>query len=105
MPDGAVLFGTAGVLDGPLQTIHAPRVFDLLAPLGIQRVHLGPAEAAALGESLSGLCFEGPEERLTLTENAQPALMAVSMAIVRVLEREGGAVACRRRREKVGARM
>lgn len=44
----------------------------------------------ALKQNLSKLMFEGPEGDLTLTENAQPALMAVSMAIVRVLEREGG---------------
>ena len=44
----------------------------------------------ALGEDLARTMFEGPDETLRLTENAQPALMAVSMAIVRVLEREGG---------------
>ncbi len=44
----------------------------------------------ALGQKLTRLMFEGPEGDLTLTENAQPALMAVSMAVVRVLEREGG---------------
>lgn len=44
----------------------------------------------ALKKHLSRLMFEGPIEELTLTENAQPALMAVSMAVVRVLEREGG---------------
>ncbi len=44
----------------------------------------------ALGQSLSKLMFEGPEAELTLTENAQPALMAVSLAVVRVLEAEGG---------------
>jgi [acyl-carrier-protein] S-malonyltransferase len=44
----------------------------------------------ALGQKLSRLAFEGPEDELTLTENAQPALMAVSMAVVRVLEQEGG---------------
>jgi [acyl-carrier-protein] S-malonyltransferase len=43
-----------------------------------------------LGQKLSKLMFEGPAEELTLTENAQPALMAMSMAVVRVLEREGG---------------
>jgi [acyl-carrier-protein] S-malonyltransferase len=43
----------------------------------------------ALGQSLSRLMFEGPEDQLTLTENAQPALMAVSLAVVRVLESEG----------------
>ena len=44
----------------------------------------------ALGQSLSRLMFEGPAEELTLTENAQPALMAVSLAVVRVLERDCG---------------
>lgn len=43
----------------------------------------------ALGQSLSRLMFEGPEADLTLTENAQPALMAMSLAVVRVLEKEG----------------
>ncbi|MEQ1709673.1 MAG: ACP S-malonyltransferase [Terricaulis sp.] len=42
----------------------------------------------ALGEKLSRLIFEGPADDLTLTANAQPALMAVSLAAVRVLERE-----------------
>ena len=45
---------------------------------------------AALGQSLSKIMWEGPKETLTLTENAQPALMAVSMAVMRVLEREKG---------------
>jgi [acyl-carrier-protein] S-malonyltransferase len=45
---------------------------------------------AALGENLSGLIFEGPADALTLTENAQPALMAVSLATLRVLEAEAG---------------
>ena len=44
----------------------------------------------ALGQSLSRLMFEGPGDELTLTENAQPALMAHSMAVMRVLQREGG---------------
>ena len=44
----------------------------------------------ALGMNLSRLVFEGPEDELTLTENAQPALMAMSIAAVRVLETEGG---------------
>jgi [acyl-carrier-protein] S-malonyltransferase len=44
----------------------------------------------ALGQSLSRLIREGPIETLTLTENAQPALMAVSMAVMRVLDREFG---------------
>jgi [acyl-carrier-protein] S-malonyltransferase len=44
----------------------------------------------ALGQSLFRIISEGPEADLTLTENAQPALMAVSMAVVRTLETEGG---------------
>src|SRR5579864_671248 len=44
----------------------------------------------ALSQRLSKLMFEGPEDELTLTENAQPALMAVSLAAMRVLEKEGG---------------
>lgn len=44
----------------------------------------------ALGQKLSRLMWEGPKDTLTLTENAQPALMAVSMAVVRVLESEKG---------------
>ena len=43
---------------------------------------------AALGEKLSALMWEGPAETLTLTENAQPALMTVSLAAIRVLEHE-----------------
>ena len=43
----------------------------------------------ALGEKLSDIMWNGPEETLTLTANAQPALMAVSIAALRVLEAEG----------------
>lgn len=43
----------------------------------------------ALSQKLTRLMFEGPESDLTLTENAQPALMAVSLAVVRVLEDQG----------------
>ena len=43
----------------------------------------------ALGQNLSKLMWEGPEAELTLTENAQPALMAVSLAAIRVLEEKG----------------
>ncbi len=43
-----------------------------------------------LRQKLSKLMFEGPADELTLTENAQPALMAVSLATLRVLEKEGG---------------
>ena len=71
---------------------------------GSQAVGMGHALAAAypvaratfseideaLGEWLSTLMFEGPEDELTLTRNAQPALMAVSIATLRVLESEAG---------------
>jgi [acyl-carrier-protein] S-malonyltransferase len=71
---------------------------------GSQTVGMGKALAAnfapaqrifdevdeALGAKLSTVIFEGPIETLTLTENAQPALMAVSLACIRVLEQEAG---------------
>ena len=47
----------------------------------------------ALGQKLSAVMFEGPEDQLTLTENAQPAIMAVSAAVARVLEKDFG-IAC-----------
>lgn len=73
---------------------------------GSQRVGMGadlchefPAARAtfaeadeALGEKLSELCFAGPDDRLTLTENAQPALLTTSLAVARVLAAEGGIV-------------
>jgi [acyl-carrier-protein] S-malonyltransferase len=71
---------------------------------GSQAVGMGVALAAAfrtaqdvfdevdeaLGQNLSKLIAEGPIEDLTLTENAQPALMAVSLAVARVLTKDGG---------------
>ena len=44
----------------------------------------------ALGQKLSAIMREGPDDTLTLTENAQPAIMANAIATLRVLEREGG---------------
>ena len=44
----------------------------------------------ALGQNLSRLMFEGPDDELILTENAQPAIMAVSLAVMRVLSVDGG---------------
>ncbi|WP_379546457.1 ACP S-malonyltransferase [Qipengyuania sp. DSG2-2] len=44
----------------------------------------------ALGQNLSKIMAEGPEDQLTLTENAQPAIMANAIATLRVLEKEGG---------------
>jgi [acyl-carrier-protein] S-malonyltransferase len=71
---------------------------------GSQTVGMGKALAAnfpaaakvfaevddALSSKLSAIVFEGPADTLTLTENAQPALMAVSLATIRVLEAEAG---------------
>jgi [acyl-carrier-protein] S-malonyltransferase len=71
---------------------------------GSQSVGMGKALAAnfpvaqkvfdevddALGAKLSAIVFEGPIETLTLTENAQPALMAMSLAVFRVLQAEAG---------------
>jgi [acyl-carrier-protein] S-malonyltransferase len=71
---------------------------------GSQAVGMGAALAAAssharevlqevddaLGQSLSRLMAEGPEDQLTLTANAQPAIMANALAVLRVLEKEGG---------------
>lgn len=45
---------------------------------------------AALGQKLSAILFEGPEDQLTLTANTQPALLSVSIAVLRVLEQERG---------------
>jgi [acyl-carrier-protein] S-malonyltransferase len=44
----------------------------------------------ALGQTLSRIMREGPDDALTLTENAQPAIMANAIAVLRVLEKEGG---------------
>lgn len=52
--------------------------------------HLFEEVNDALGQDLRKLMFEGPDDELMLTENAQPALMSVSMAVLRVLEKEGG---------------
>jgi [acyl-carrier-protein] S-malonyltransferase len=50
---------------------------------------------SALGEKLTATMWEGPADKLTLTENAQPALMAVSLAAMRVLEAEAGVTLAR----------
>ena len=47
------------------------------------------AADAALGSSLSGLCFAGPDDELKMTENTQPALLATSIAALRALESRG----------------
>jgi [acyl-carrier-protein] S-malonyltransferase len=63
---------------------------DLYDEFPVARTIFEEADAA-LGLPLSRLCFEGPEAELTATENAQPALLTVSTALVRVLEERGGA--------------
>lgn len=62
---------------------------SLFAAFPVARETLEEADDA-LGQNLSRLIAEGPADELTLTENAQPALMALSMAVVRVLETNGG---------------
>ena len=47
------------------------------------------AADAALGDPISRLCFEGPEDQLALTENTQPAILTVSVAALRLLESKG----------------
>ena len=81
----------------------ASRVTRVLPGQGSQAVGMGAELAkayasaravfeevdAALGQELSQIMFSGPLETLTLTENAQPALMAVSLAVMHVLEEKG----------------
>ena len=62
---------------------------DLAAAFRPARLVLDEIDEA-LDQPLSRLMFEGPEDELTLTQNAQPALLAVSLAAVRALEAEGG---------------
>ena len=62
---------------------------DLAAAFAPAREVFGEVDEV-LKQKLSKLMFDGPGEQLTLTENTQPALMAMSMAVLRVLEAEGG---------------
>jgi [acyl-carrier-protein] S-malonyltransferase len=62
---------------------------ELAAALGTARETFEEIDEA-LHQNLSRLMFEGPEAELLLTENAQPALMAASMAVMRVLEHDCG---------------
>jgi [acyl-carrier-protein] S-malonyltransferase len=62
---------------------------DLAGAFSTARDVFGEVDEA-LSQNLSRLMREGPESDLTLTENAQPALMAVSVAVARILEKDGG---------------
>jgi len=62
---------------------------DLAAAFPVARQTFEEVDEA-LKQKLSVLMFEGPADQLTLTANAQPALMAHSLAVLRVLEQEGG---------------
>ncbi|TAJ39465.1 MAG: [acyl-carrier-protein] S-malonyltransferase [Reyranella sp.] len=62
---------------------------DLASAFATARDVFGEVDEA-LKQNLSKLMREGPESDLILTENAQPALMAVSLAVVRILEKDGG---------------
>lgn len=62
---------------------------DLAAAFATARDVFGEVDEA-LKQNLSKLMREGPESDLILTENAQPALMAVSLAVVRIIEKDGG---------------
>ena len=64
---------------------------DLAAAFAAAREVFGEVDEV-LKQKLSKLMFEGPGSDLMLTENAQPALMAMSLAVLRVLQREGGVV-------------
>ncbi|HOT82229.1 MAG: ACP S-malonyltransferase [Rhodospirillales bacterium] len=89
----------------PSETTAAARRALVFPGQGSQAVGMGTELAAsfptarqvfqevddALGQNLSQLMADGPEQELTLTENAQPALMAVSVAVLRVLEKDFGA--------------
>ena len=73
----------------PGQGSQAVGMGKALADSFAEARHLFEEVDDALGQKLSHLMWEGPEDQLTLTENAQPALMAVSLAVMRVLDKQG----------------
>ena len=74
----------------PGQGSQAPGMGQALAKAFAPARNLFDEVDDALSQHLSRLMFEGPESELMLTENAQPALLAASLAVVRVLESGGG---------------
>jgi [acyl-carrier-protein] S-malonyltransferase len=74
----------------PGQGSQTPGMGQALAEAFPSARHLFEEVDDALSQPLSRLMFEGPESELTLTENAQPALLAASLAVIRVLEQEAG---------------
>ncbi len=73
----------------PGQGSQAVGMGKALADSFAEARHLFQEVDDALEQKLSRLMWEGPEDQLTLTENAQPALMAVSLALMRVLDKQG----------------
>jgi [acyl-carrier-protein] S-malonyltransferase len=74
----------------PGQGSQIPGMGQALAEAFPSARHLFQEVDDALSQPLSRLMFAGPESELTLTENAQPALLAASLAVIRVLEQEAG---------------
>ena len=74
----------------PGQGSQMPGMGQALAAAFPAARHLFEEIDEALSQHLSRLMFEGPEQELMLTENAQPALLAVSLAVIRVLEGDAG---------------
>jgi [acyl-carrier-protein] S-malonyltransferase len=73
----------------PGQGSQAPGMGQALAEAFVPARDLLHEVDEALSQNLSRLMFDGPESELMLTENAQPALLAASLAVVRVLESDG----------------